>query len=108
MVRLESVQAATDHARLIAARIAKGVCPDYAAVPWFWSDQGDQKLQIAGFAGPGATEEVISDGLVARFDAGGLAAVETVNNARAHMKARRLLAPGGSADLAALKDAIFA
>ena len=108
MVRLESVQAATDHARLIAARIAKGACPDYAAVPWFWSDQGDQKLQIAGFAGPGATEEVVADGLVARFDAGGLAAVETVNNARAHMKARRLLAPGGSADLAALKDAIFA
>ena len=60
MSGLESVQAATDHARLIAARIAKGVNDPYAAVPWFWSDQGDKKLQIAGFAGPEATEEVVS------------------------------------------------
>ena len=107
-VRLESIQAATDHARLIATRIAKGSCPDYAALPWFWSDQGDQKLQIAGYAGLEATEEVVSEGLVARFDAAGLVAVESVNNARVHMKARRLLGPDGSADLAALKEAIAA
>jgi 3-phenylpropionate/trans-cinnamate dioxygenase ferredoxin reductase component len=90
-IRLESVQAATDHARLIAARIAKNDRSDYAAVPWFWSDQGDRKLQIAGFAGPGATEEAISDSIVARFDAMGLAAVETINDARTHMTVRRLL-----------------
>ncbi|MCO5058120.1 MAG: FAD-dependent oxidoreductase [Rhizobiaceae bacterium] len=107
-VRLESIQAATDHARLIATRIAKGSCPDYAALPWFWSDQGDQKLQIAGYAGLEATEEVVSEGLVARFDAAGLVAVESVNNARVHMKARRLLGSGGSADLAALQEAIAA
>uniref|UniRef100_A0A2A3JWP9 Pyridine nucleotide-disulfide oxidoreductase n=1 Tax=Alloyangia mangrovi TaxID=1779329 RepID=A0A2A3JWP9_9RHOB len=107
-VRLESVQAATDHARLIAARIAKGETADYAALPWFWSDQGDQKLQIAGYAGPGATEEVVSEGVVARFDARGLAAVETVNNARVHMKARRLLASGAAADLSVLEEVIAA
>lgn len=107
-LRLESVQAATDHARLIAARIAKGETADYAALPWFWSDQGDQKLQIAGYAGPGATEEVVTEGVVARFDDRGLAAVETVNNARVHMKARRLLASGASADLAALGEVIAA
>lgn len=91
-VRLESVQAATDHARLIAAQIAKGADAAYAAVPWLWSDQGERKLQIAGLAGPDATEEILADGIVARVDAIGVAALETVNNAGAHMKARRLLA----------------
>lgn len=91
-VRLESVQAATDHARLIAAQIAKGTDAPYAAVPWFWSDQGDRKLQIAGLAGPDATEAILADGIIARVDAMGVAALETVNNAGAHMRARRLLA----------------
>ncbi|MCG6113105.1 MAG: FAD-dependent oxidoreductase [Paracoccus sp.] len=91
-VRLESVQAATDHARLIAAQIAKGVEAPYTAVPWFWSDQGDRKLQIAGLADVNATEEILAAGIVARVDTLGVAALETVNNAGAHMKARRLLA----------------
>lgn len=107
-IRLESVQAATDHARLIAARIAKVDMAEYAALPWFWSDQGDQKLQIAGYAGPDATEEEVAEGIVARFDTRGLVAVETVNNARVHMKARRLLEKGGLADIDAMVDAIIA
>ncbi|WP_375261166.1 NAD(P)/FAD-dependent oxidoreductase [Palleronia sp.] len=107
-VRLESVQAATDHARLIAARIAKVDTAEYAALPWFWSDQNDRKLQIAGFAGPDATEEAVSEGIVARFDAHGLAAVETVNSAGVHMKARRLLAGGKPVSLADLKEAVAA
>ncbi|WP_260348991.1 oxidoreductase C-terminal domain-containing protein [Alloyangia mangrovi] len=65
-------------------------------------------MQIAGYAGPGATEEVVSEGVVARFDARGLAAVETVNNARVHMKARRLLASGAAADLSVLEEVIAA
>ena len=108
LLRLESVQAATDHARLIAARIAQGAGADYAALPWFWSDQGDQKLQIAGYAGPEAEEETVAEGIVARFDSHGLAAVETVNNARIHMKARRLLASGAPVDLADLGEVIAA
>ena len=108
LLRLESVQAATDHARLIAARIAQGAGADYAALPWFWSDQGDQKLQIAGYAGPEAEEETVAEGIVARFDSHGLAAVETVNNARIHMKARRLLASGEPVDLADLGEVIAA
>ena len=47
-VRLESVQAAVDHARHVARRLVHGEWKPYAAVPWFWSDQGDLKLQIAG------------------------------------------------------------
>ncbi|KFE34920.1 NAD(P)/FAD-dependent oxidoreductase [Thioclava atlantica] len=107
-VRLESVQAATDHARLIAARIAKGESAAYSALPWFWSDQGDRKLQIAGYADPDATEEAVAEGIVARFDAQGLAAVETVNNARVHMKARRLLASGAPVALDDLGEIVAA
>ncbi|MAW08135.1 MAG: pyridine nucleotide-disulfide oxidoreductase [Halobacteriovoraceae bacterium] len=107
-IRLESAQAATDHARLIAARIAKGSDATYAAVPWFWSDQGDKKLQIAGFAAPGAQAEGIADGIVARIDDLGVVAVETVNQAAVHMKSRRLLAGSEPVGLAQLKDLLAA
>lgn len=106
-VRLESVQAATDHARLIAAQIAKGATASYAAVPWFWSDQGDRKLQIAGLAGPDAQEEILADGIVARVDAIGVAALETVNNAGAHMRARRLLAGHAPVSLDEMRAAVL-
>ena len=46
-LRLESVQNATDHARCVAARLT-GDAKTYDGLPWFWSDQGDDKLQIAG------------------------------------------------------------
>ncbi len=46
-VRLESVQNATDQARL-AARTIVGHADTYSAVPWFWSDIGDMKLQMVG------------------------------------------------------------
>ncbi len=47
LLRLESVQNATDHARCVAARLT-GDARDYDGLPWFWSDQGPDKLQIAG------------------------------------------------------------
>ena len=50
-IRLESVQNATDQARAVAARLAGNAPAPYHAVPWFWSDQGDLKLQIAGLHG---------------------------------------------------------
>ncbi len=46
-LRLESVQNATDHARCVAARLTGDAKP-YDGLPWFWSDQGPHKLQIAG------------------------------------------------------------
>ena len=46
-LRLESVQNATDHARCVAARLT-GDAKTYDGLPWFWSDQGRDKLQIAG------------------------------------------------------------
>lgn len=99
LTRLESVQAATDHAKAIARRLT-GKAESYAALPWFWSDQGPWKLQIAGLAGAGDDEHAIdgNDGrkLVFRFGAGKLRALETVNAAAEHMAARQLLkSPGG-------------
>ncbi|MBY6006196.1 FAD-dependent oxidoreductase [Salipiger bermudensis] len=91
-IRLESVQAATDHARAIAKTIVTGTASPYAAVPWFWSDQSDLKLQIAGLADPTDDSVTLEDGAVLRFRDGRLTAVETINNAKIHMKARRLLA----------------
>jgi 3-phenylpropionate/trans-cinnamate dioxygenase ferredoxin reductase subunit len=97
-VRLESVQAAVDHARHVARRIAHGDGAAYAAVPWFWSDQGDLKLQIAGLSGDADARMVLPEGgpaeIVLSFRGDRLVAVETVNAAGPHMAARRLLAAG--------------
>ena len=94
-VRLESVQAAVDHARHIARRLARGEAADYAALPWFWSDQGRHKLQIAGL-GTGADEvlplpQAEGQAVVLLFRDGHLAGVETVNAPAQHMAARKLV-----------------
>lgn len=95
MIRLESVQAATDHARHIAGRLTGRAPGDYNALPWFWSDQADYKLQIAGLAQPEDRGEAAGDHVVFRFDdQDRLTAVETVNNAKVHMRSRKLLAAG--------------
>ena len=96
-MRLESVQNATDQARALA-RTLTGRQSAYDAVPWFWSDIGDMKLQIAGLSA-GADEQVSrweGDGLQAVFHLtrGALAAVETLNQPGLHMLARRLIAAG--------------
>ncbi len=91
-VRLESVQAATDHARCLARRIVKNDTTPYTTVAWFWSDQSDWKLQIAGLA-HSSDESVVRDGnKVFRFRGGELTAVETINDAKTHMRARKRLA----------------
>jgi len=95
-VRIESVQNATDQARCVAARLV-GKPARYTSVPWFWSDQGDLKLQIAGLT-------TGCDVVVTRGDASGtscaafcfkegrLVGVETVNRPADHMIAKRLIA----------------
>ena len=95
-VRLESVQNAVDQARCVAARLA-GKAEPYAKVPWFWSDQGDNRLQIAGVAeaGDSAVQRGDSAGgkfSVLRFRDGRLTAVESINSVADHMAARKLLA----------------
>lgn len=110
-VRLESVQAAVDHARHIARRLAVGDGSAYAAVPWFWSDQSDRKLQIAGLrhradrtvAIPGPAERPV----VLSLDGDVLRAVETVNAPAPHMAARRLLAAGRPVTLGEIEASGF-
>ena len=101
-VRIESVQNAVDQARCVAARLAGRTAP-YGAVPWFWSDQGASKLQIAGMAAPHDRAVVRGDPAGGAFSVfcfreGGLAGVESVNRPLDHVLARKLLANG--ADLA--------
>jgi 3-phenylpropionate/trans-cinnamate dioxygenase ferredoxin reductase component len=106
-VRLESVQNAVDQARCVAARLA-GRPEVYDKVPWFWSDQGDLKLQIAGITA-GHDRAVIRGELADRsfsvfcFRAGRLIGVESVNRTPDHVVARRLLIgePGLSPEQAA-------
>lgn len=94
-IRLESVQNAVDQARCIAKRLT-GSPEYYDKLPWFWSDQGYDKLQIAGLvdvadeivARPGETPNKLS---VFGFQDGILCAVETVNVPGDHMAARKLL-----------------
>ncbi len=95
-VRLESVQNAVDQARCVAARLA-GKAEPYARVPWFWSDQGDNRLQIAGVAEIGDSAVLRGDIAagkfsVLRFRDGRLSAVESINSVADHMEARKLLA----------------
>lgn len=96
LIRLESVQAATDHARTIARRLT-GKPAVYDAVPWFWSDQSEWKLQIAGLGNDADEDEDVAierpggRKLVFRFKMGKLSAVETINAAGEHMAARQLL-----------------
>jgi 3-phenylpropionate/trans-cinnamate dioxygenase ferredoxin reductase subunit len=97
-VRLESVQNAVDHAKHAAQTICGRPC-DYSQVPWFWSDQGDTKLQMAGIAFD-ADRHIISgepgeDAFsVYHFKKDRLLAVDSVNRTLDHMLARKLIAAG--------------
>ena len=107
-IRLECVQNAIDQAKH-AALAMMGKPKTYAEVPWFWSDQYDLKLQIAGLARPG-------DMLVRRGDPAGrkfavfhlrdgkIAAVEAVNAAPDYMVGKKLIAEGVVVDPARLAD----
>ena len=92
-VRLESVQNAVDHARSLAAHLA-GRSRPYDAVPWFWSDQGPLKLQIAGLAAGSDAHVTLGEGescSVLCFRGGVLAGVESINRPADHMATRKLL-----------------
>jgi 3-phenylpropionate/trans-cinnamate dioxygenase ferredoxin reductase component len=94
-LRLESVQNATDHARCVAARLC-GEAKTYDGLPWFWSDQGDDKLQIAGLT-TGYDHVVVRGDRNARslsafcYKSGRLVGIESVNRAADHVFGRKLL-----------------
>jgi len=94
-LRLESVQNANDQAKVAAATLC-GAPQPYRAVPWFWSEQGSLRLQMAGLGSHDATRfrrKGSSDGSfsILHYVAGRLASVESVNAPLDHMAARKLL-----------------
>jgi 3-phenylpropionate/trans-cinnamate dioxygenase ferredoxin reductase component len=95
-LRLESVQNAIDQAKA-AANSMLGAPQPYDPVPWFWSDQYDLKLQMAGLSEGYDDVAIVGDMAASRFAveyrrAGRLIAVDAVNDARAHMLSRRRIA----------------
>lgn len=105
-LRLESVQNAIDQAETVAANML-GAGKPYQPVPWFWSDQYDLKLQIAGL-------NTGYDSVVTRLTEGGrsfwyfagttLLAVDAINAARDYMVGKRLIEMGRSPDPEAIAD----
>ena len=96
LLRLESVQNAIDQAKAAAASIL-GRQEIYDPVPWFWSDQYEIKLQIAGLADGHETTDTVGDTAKPQFSVEyrrgrRLIAVDAINDARAHMLARRRIA----------------
>jgi 3-phenylpropionate/trans-cinnamate dioxygenase ferredoxin reductase subunit len=109
-LQLESVGHAIDHAET-AASVIMGADVNFRAKPWFWSDQYDVKLQIAGLSA--GYDEIIARKTVSGgvsfwyFAADILLAVDAMNDPRAYMVARRLIEAGKSADKAKIVDANF-
>ena len=106
-LRLESVPNAMEQSRVAAANMA-GNSKTYAAMPWFWSDQYDLKLQMVGFPAADDLRVVRGDPATRQFAAfyfrdSALVAAEAVNSAREFMAARQLVGktvddPGQLAD----------
>jgi 3-phenylpropionate/trans-cinnamate dioxygenase ferredoxin reductase subunit len=97
-VRLESVQNAVDQARSVAAAIVGRRAP-YRALPWFWTDQFDVRLQMAGLSQ--GYDRAVTRGApeahkfsVFYFAGGRLIAVDSVNRPAEHIFARKMLAAG--------------
>ncbi|MBK8159022.1 MAG: FAD-dependent oxidoreductase [Rhodospirillaceae bacterium] len=106
--RLESVQNAIDQGEHAAACLL-GAAPDYDPKPWFWSDQYDVKLQIAGL-NRGYDSTVLRPGKrplsqsIWYFQGDKLIAIDAMNDALAYALGKKALEAGRSPDRAALAD----
>ena len=110
-LRLESVQNATEQGKSAAAALLGQERP-FTATAWFWSDQYDKKLQMAGLS-TGADQCVLRGDMAAsgfsmyHFKAGKLAAVDSINAVKDHLQARKLLDAGVSPTPEQAADASF-
>ncbi len=107
-VRLESVQNANDQARVAAANLA-GVPTEYSAVPWFWSQQYDLKLQTVGLlAGHDEAVQRGSPGSrsfsVVYLRGGQVVALDCINAPRDFVLGKKLVTVGAQAGAADLAD----
>ncbi|MCR9213250.1 MAG: FAD-dependent oxidoreductase [Proteobacteria bacterium] len=96
LIRLESVQNAVDQARCLAEKLTGNPTP-FQAVPWFWSDQADVKLQIAGLTPTADQTHILGDlesgkFSVCCFNEGVFIGTESINSPADHMASRRILA----------------
>ncbi len=95
--RLQSVQNAVDQAKCVAQSIARQLPIRYHTVPWFWSDIGHMKLQIAGIHN-GDTEQVIREEgdtfALYHLREGQVVCVESINGTKEHLLARKLIMHG--------------
>ncbi|MCL4109692.1 UNVERIFIED_CONTAM: hypothetical protein GTU68_018419 [Idotea baltica] len=108
IIRLESVQNAIDQAECVAENMM-GAARDYVPKPWFWSDQYDVKLQIAGL-NMGYTDVVARVGdrdgsqSVWYYRGDTLLAVDAMNDPRNYMIGKRLIEAGKSPAPDAIAD----
>ena len=110
-IRLESVQNAIYQAKIAAASICGGQAPPVEA-PWFWSDQYDTKLQIAGLAR--AYDQTVLRGRVedhsfVLFYLSGdqLLAADCINRPQEFLLSRRVIAQKGKVSPARLADSLL-
>ncbi len=107
-IRLESVGNAIDQAEAVAKNIMGAQIP-YLPKPWFWSDQYDCKLQIAGL-NTGYTDVYVRKGDTTGvqsnwyYKADQLLAVDAMNDPRNYMIGKRLIEAGRSPDPALITD----
>jgi 3-phenylpropionate/trans-cinnamate dioxygenase ferredoxin reductase subunit len=100
LLRLESVQNATEQGKSAAAALLGQERP-FTATPWFWSDQYDKKLQMAGLS-MGAEHWAVRGDMTAgtfsvyHFKGDKLLAVDSINASKDHLQARKLLDAGVS------------
>ncbi len=108
-IRLESVQNAVDQGEAVASILAGAEQP-YQPKPWFWSDQYDLKLQIAGL-NRGYDETVVRPGVrdgsvsIWYYRQDRLIAVDAINDARAYVAGKKLLEMGKTPDKNFVRDA---
>jgi len=111
LLRLESVNNATEQGKSAAAALLGQPRP-FTGTPWFWTDQYDRKLQMAGLA-TGADHHVLRGSTEAppfslwHFAGARLVAVDTINTPKEHLLARKLLDAGVSPTAAQAADAGF-
>ncbi len=111
LLRLESVNNATEQGKSAAAALLGQKRP-FAGTPWFWSDQYDKKLQMAGLsmgADAWAVRGSMAEGpfSVWHYRDGKLVAVDAVANAKDHLLSRKLLDAGLTPTPEQVADASF-
>ena len=109
VVRLESIQNANDQAMIVAKSIAGSLGAEdrYDAIPWFWSNQYDLRLQTVGLSAD--HDEVVIRGApesrsfsVVYLRAGRVIALDCVNHTKDYVQGKALIAKGHEVDRARL------